>query len=289
MDTIPQVAAAMQQVLTTTAYALGRSSGFVQRASKLDGASFTQAWIFAWMANPISTWEDVSQSAATIGVAISTQGLEQGCPAAAAALLEGVLAAAVQQVISADTVAIPLLARCTHVFVQDSSTIALPPSLVARWQGCGGSSAHGAAALKLQVQLDLRHETLHGLALQDGRAADQRTPLWQEPLVAGALYLADLGCFRLRRFAAIAAADAFWLTRYQQGTVLFPEDGQRRDTPWPCWRASSATRRTCRCRWGWASVWQCNCWRCGRPGRWRISVAAVCGRRRRKTASSPPS
>lgn len=231
MDTIPQVAAAMQQVLTTTACDLGRSSGFVQRASKLDGASFTQAWVFACMANPMPTWEDVSQSAATSGVAISPQGLEQRCTEAAATLLEQVLSAAVQQVIAADAVAIPLLTRFTHVFVQDSSTIVLPSSLVERWRGCGGSSSHGAAALKLQVQLDLRHGTLQGPALQDGRASDQTTPLWEAPLVAGALYLADLGYFRLRRFAEIEAADAYWLTRYQQGTALFTEDGQRWDNP----------------------------------------------------------
>lgn len=231
MDTIPQVAAAMQQVLTTTACDLGRSSGFVQRASKLDGASFTQAWVFACMANPMPTWEDVSQSAATSGVAISPQGLEQRCTEAAATLLEQVLSAAVQQVIAADAVAIPLLTRFTHVFVQDSSTIVLPSSLVERWRGCGGSSSHGAAALKLQVQLDLRHGTLQGPALQDGRASDQTTPLWEAPLVAGALYLADLGYFRLRRFAELEAADAYWLTRYQQGTALFTEDGQRWDNP----------------------------------------------------------
>lgn len=231
MDTIPQVAAAMQQVLTTTARDLGRSSGFVQRASKLDGASFTQAWVFACMANPMPTWEAVSQSAATIGVAISPQGLEQRCTEAAATLLEQVLAAAVQQVIAADPVAIPLLTRFTHVFVQDSSTIVLPPSLAERWRGCGGSRSDGAAALKLQVQLDLRHGTLQGPALQDGRASDQTTPLWEAPLVAGALYLADLGYFRLRRFAEIDAADAYWLTRYQHGTVLFTEDGQRWDNP----------------------------------------------------------
>lgn len=229
MDTIPQVAAAMQQVLTTTARDLGRSSGFVQRAGKLDGASFTQAWVFACMANPMPTWEDISQSAATIGVAVSPQGLEQRCTEAAATLLEEVLAAAVQQVITGEAVTIPLLARFTHVFVQDSSTIVLPTSLVERWKGCGGSTTTGDAALKLQVQLDLRHGTLQGPALQDGRAADQRTPLWETPILAGALYLADLGYFRLRRFAEIDAADAYWLSRYQQGTALFTADGQRWD------------------------------------------------------------
>lgn len=230
MDTIPQVAAAMEQTLITTARELGRSSGFVQRAGKLDGASFTQAWVFACLATPMPTWEDISQSAATIGVAITPQGLEQRCTEAAATLLEQVLAAAVQQVIAAEPVAVPLLANFSAVFVQDSSTILLPPSLCERWRGCGGSDQTGDAALKLQVQLDLLHGTLHGPALQEGRAADQATPLWDTPPLPGALYLADLGYFRLRRFAAIDAAGAYWLSRYQQGTALFTADGQRWDS-----------------------------------------------------------
>jgi hypothetical protein len=40
------------------------------------------------------------------------------------------------------------------VYVQDSTTIVLPPDLAAVWRGCGGSTNHGDAALKLQIQLD---------------------------------------------------------------------------------------------------------------------------------------
>jgi hypothetical protein len=73
MDTITQVATAMREMLTTTANALARSTGFVQRTSKLTGAGFVKAWVFACMAFPMPTWEDVSQSAATVGVAITAQ------------------------------------------------------------------------------------------------------------------------------------------------------------------------------------------------------------------------
>jgi hypothetical protein len=199
----------------------------VQRASKPDGAGFTQAWVFASLATPLPTWEDVSQSAATVGVAITAQGLQQRCTPAAATLLEEVLAVSVQHVIAAEPVAIPLLQRFTSVYIQDSSTIVLPSALVERWEGCGGSSETGSAALKLQVQLDLSRGALHGPFLQAGRAADQTSPLQDAPIVAGALYLADLGYFQLQRFAAIAAADAFFLTRYQSGTALFTTDGRR--------------------------------------------------------------
>lgn len=229
MDTIAQVATAMRAILTTTATSLARASGFVQRTSKLTGAGFVQAWVFACMASPMPTWEDVCQSAATVGVAITAQGLEARCTKAAATLLEQVLAASLLQVLAAKPVAIPLLNRFPSVFIEDSSTIVLPPVLAETWRGCGGSSAATNAALKVQVRLDLCNGTLHGPALQDGRAADQRSPLHDAPIVAGALYLADLGYWSLARFARIAADAGFWLSRYQPQTALFTADGQRWD------------------------------------------------------------
>jgi hypothetical protein len=229
MDTIAQVAAAMREILTSTANTLARTSGFVQRTSKLTGAGFVQAWVFACMASPMPTWEDVSQSAATVGVRITAQGLADRCGESAATLLKEVLQASIQQVIAAEPVAIPLLNRFSSVFIEDSSTIVLPPVLAETWRGCGGTTAHGNAALKVQVRLDLCHGTLRGPALQDGRAADQRSPLHDELLVAKALYLADLGYWSLLRFARIAAAGAFWLSRYQPQTVLFTADGSRWD------------------------------------------------------------
>lgn len=229
MSTIPQVAEAMQQVLTMTARTLGRETGFVQRASQLDGASFVQAWIFAVMATPMPTWEDVSQSAATIGAPITAQGLEQRCDESAAHLLEEVLAASVAQVIAADPVAIPLLARFTSLFIDDSTTIVLPPLLDDYWRGTGKPGSATAASLKLQVRLDLSRGALWGPALQNGRACDAISPLRELPIVAGALYLADLGYWSLARFAALDQAGAFWLSRYLPYTTLFTEDGRRWD------------------------------------------------------------
>jgi Transposase DDE domain len=229
MDTIAQVATAMREILTTTANTLARRSGFVQRTSKLTGAGFVQAWVFACMASPMPTWEDVSQSAATIGIAITAQGLEERCGESAATLLKEVLHASIQQVIATEPVAIPLLNRFPSVFIEDSSTIVLPPVLADAWQGCGGTTTHGNAALKVQVRLDLCCGTLRGPALQDGRAADQRSPLHTEPIVAKALYLADLGYWSLARFGRIASAGGFWLSRYQPQTALFTADGQRWD------------------------------------------------------------
>jgi len=71
MPIIEDVAVAMQTVLNLVAYDLGRETGFVQRDSKLNGASFVQTLVFSYLADPNASLSDLTQTAAAIGVAIS--------------------------------------------------------------------------------------------------------------------------------------------------------------------------------------------------------------------------
>ena len=230
MTTVPQLADVLQTVLTTTADALARTTGFVQRRSKLTGAAFVQALVFGWLANPQATLEALAQAAAAVGVAISPQGLDQRCTEAAAAFLEQVLAAAVQAVIAADPVAIPLLRRFTAVVLLDCSTIVLPDALALWWPGCGGTSpAHTAAALKLGVRFDLCTGTLRGPLLVDGRTHESTMPLQTAPLPPGALRLADLGFFDLAVFADLAVRGVYWLSRLHLPTTVYDPEGHPRD------------------------------------------------------------
>jgi hypothetical protein len=96
------------------------------------------------------------------------------------------------------------------------------------WQGCGGThEGEGAAALKVQVALDLCQGTLQGPFLQSGRSQDRSAPTQSLPLPAGALRLSDLGFFSLDVLQDIAAKGAFFLSRLQVQTVLYVAEGQR--------------------------------------------------------------
>ena len=146
MTTIPQVARAMREILTTTAAEAGRTTRFVQRTSPLHGATFSQTLVFGFLGNPQATLEELTQTAAALGVAISPQALEQRFTASAAACLHQVLLTAIARVITEEPVTIPLLQRLTAVYVQDSSTIVLPEVFAAQWHGCGGSTSSSASA-----------------------------------------------------------------------------------------------------------------------------------------------
>ena len=227
--TIPQVARAMREVLTTTADAAAKATQFVHRTSPLGGATFSQTLVFGFLGNPQASLEELAQTGATLGIPITPQALDQRFTPAAAACLEQVLRAAITRIIAADPVAIPLLERFTAVSVQDSSTIVLPEALAAVWQGCGGTATSGtAAALKFQVRLELRTGKLEGPQLQDGRASD-RAALLPTTLPGGALWLADLGYWSLETWQTLDQQGVCWLSRLQVQTAVYDATGQPRD------------------------------------------------------------
>ena len=230
MSTIPQVARAVQHLLTTVATAAGRASGFVQRASPLTGATFTQTLVFGFLAQPHASLDELAQTAATVGAPVSAQALDQRFTPQAAACLQQVLAAAVSQALAADPVAVPLLQRFTRVDLLDTSCIQLPAALAAQWPGSGNQHTAGTrATLKLAVRLDLTCGVLAGPDLHPGRTADRACPLHHDPGTRGGLRLADLGFFDMDQFAAIGTAGGYWLSRLRTGTVVYDQTGARLD------------------------------------------------------------
>lgn len=84
MATIPQVARAMREILTTTADDAARTTHFVQRQSRRGGATVSQTLVVGFLSNPQATLEELAQTAATLGGRITPQALDQRFTAAAA-------------------------------------------------------------------------------------------------------------------------------------------------------------------------------------------------------------
>lgn len=228
--TVPELAATMQAVLTTTADAAARARGWLRRRRRLTGASFTQALVFGWLQNPQATLEDLAHATATVGTPVSPQALDQRFTAPAADCLRRVLGAAVRHVLAAQRAALPLLRRFHGVSLLDSTTRALPAALAAVWPGCGGRSATaGQAALKVQVRWEVTAGAIDGLTLHAGRDADTAADLPRAPLPRGALRLADLGYFDLGVWRAYDRQGVYWLTRWKHGTALSTPRGRVAD------------------------------------------------------------
>jgi hypothetical protein len=237
MNSIAQIMEAMQTVLTQEADRLGRETGFIQRQVKWSGRTFVQTLVLGFLSNPEASYSELSQSAATLGLGISNQGLEQRFTETAAVFVRQVLEAMVKQVVLTNCNPFPVLDSFNGVYIRDSSVIALPNELQEIWHGVGGTAGE-TAALKLQVNLDFQTGRVHGPVLQEGRAHDQTSPFQTESLPAGALHLGDLGYFNLDRLAKDQAEGVFWITRLKLGTSVYGLDGQRLELA--SWLSSSA-------------------------------------------------
>lgn len=230
MSSVADLAQTLQTLLTTTADHLATSTGCIRRRRKLSGATLAQTLVLGWLHRPEATVHQLAQMAATLGVTITPQGLAQRFTPETATFLQQVLEAAVTQVLASDPVAIPLLRRFPAVLIQDSSIVLLPAPLAATWRGCGSADPQvAAAAIKLQVRLDLLSGALQGPLLQDGRVHDLKAPAQTLDLPTGALRLADLGYFSLATLQHLSRQGDYWLTRWQAGTVVLDAQGRALD------------------------------------------------------------
>ena len=98
----------MQDILTTNADIVAKAVGFIKRQRKFSGSTFAQTLIFGWLNDPEATLEDLTQTAADLGVKISPQGLEKRFTYEAADFLKHILENAVGRTISAHPVGISI-------------------------------------------------------------------------------------------------------------------------------------------------------------------------------------
>jgi len=217
MSIIPQVSHAMHTLLTTTVETVATTVTYVKRAdrAKFTPSTLIQTLVYGWLANPTASLGQLAQMAARIGVEVSPQAIDRRFTMATAQVLQEVLTASMEHLITADPVAIPILQRFTSVRIHDSTTIGLPDTLTTSYRGCGNDTSRGTAGLKCGVQLDLLTGALCGLDLTDGRASDQALPIQHAPMPAGSLRLADLGFYNLGVLAALDRDGIYWLSRLQ--------------------------------------------------------------------------
>jgi len=225
MNIIPQVVKSIQYVLTSVSDFIAVETGFIQRLRKLSGSGFVQTLVFGWLANPNATLEQLTQTAATLGITITTQGLDKRFTDKAALCLLKILEAATATVIASKPVAIPILNRFNGVYIQDSSTITLPDTLAVIWSGCGGSTSENtSSSLKTQIRLNINTGELCGPYLQHGKEHDQSSQLSDIPLPKSALRIADLGYFSLSDFNHFNTDGIYWLSRVKSSCNVYFSD-----------------------------------------------------------------
>lgn len=195
---------------TAQVEASARRTGFVRRTSKISGKV-----LLALV--PVGTWSTrttaLAQLAATAAqlptpVDISPEALHQRMTRRAVAFLRELLQRAFAQLHLGDTVwDAGLFAAFSAVHIADSTSVALPPTLKDSFPGNGGGASVAGAKIQLVWEY-LSHSCAH-LALVAGTTPDN-TYLDTVVQLAqrGALFLFDLGCFKMTALAQIAEAEA---------------------------------------------------------------------------------
>jgi hypothetical protein len=202
--------------------AAARRTGFVRRASKITGKVFLALVTFG----PWSTAKtSLAQLAAKAGqlpapVEVSPEAIHQRMNTRALAFLREMLQSAFAKLHTGNTVCEEgLFAPFTRVHLADSTGFGLPDTLKDLFPGAGGSGARAGA--KLQLVWDYKSSTFDHFALipwniPDNKYIDTVVALAQR----GALFLFDLGYFKLAAFAHIVAAQAYFLSRLNHQTTL---------------------------------------------------------------------
>ena len=113
-----------------------------------------------------------------------------------------------------------LFAPFTAVHIADSTGFEFPPALKDLFPGSGGSAA--AAGAKIQLVWEYLSHSFAHLALVAGTTPDNK---YIDTVVGlarrGALFLFDLGYFKVTALAQIAEAEAYFLTRLNHQTALY--------------------------------------------------------------------
>jgi len=113
-----------------------------------------------------------------------------------------------------------LFAPFTAVHIADSTGFELPTSLKALFPGSGGGASTAGAKIQLVWEY-LSHSFAH-LALVAGTTPDNKYIDTVVKLAQrGALFLFDLGYFKIKALAQIAEAEAYFLTRHHHQAALF--------------------------------------------------------------------
>jgi hypothetical protein len=226
VEIISRVGSALQDLFGNIAEEVGRATGIIVRKRKFTALSLARTFVLGFLRNPEASDEELARIAVQCGADVTPQAVDQRHSPKLVAFLKELFCRATKMVVGSDKALAPLLERFTSVIVMDSSTIGLPDSVRQEYAGCGGSHGGGAAALKLQTELDLRSGAVTHVEIEPGRSPDGATSRQHVRRGPGSLRITDLGYFSLAVFAAMTQAGEYFLSRLQYPTGVMLPDGE---------------------------------------------------------------
>jgi hypothetical protein len=200
---------------------------FVKRKSKLGAKIFFESLVLTCLANPKASLEDMCGFIKLRGTKISKQGLHQRFTIEAATLMQNFFQKSLQQFKTEKCASFDLLKSFSSVEIIDSSIIALPEDLKDIYPGYGRNGLE--AGLKIQTTYKYLHGQIGDVSITKGCKSDQGYDGYLDKIKRGALYLLDLGYFKLLAFETIAKNGAYFISKYFYATKIFDSKNKKVD------------------------------------------------------------
>ena len=231
MSILQQVPEKMQTILQSVPDEVASQTGCIQRKRKLTGSALTQILVFGWLETPEASYQHLTETAASLGIQVSRQALEQRLTCETAEMLKLILEAAITEMleVAGQRQTLPLLQQFTGVYVQDSTWIRLPDELHETWKGHPKKNHPKKAALKLHLCFDVLTGGFQHFQLTDGMTADNTAIKTAQPLPQGSLRLADLAYFSLDELQNLTENGIYWVSRLKANSYLADDTGERLD------------------------------------------------------------
>jgi len=216
------VSEAIRTILTERATALERPTDFVERSSaRLSGAVFAQTLVFGFLTFPQASYAQLQHVAASLGVSVSRQAVQQRFGPASVLFMRQLLEEAVAQVIQSDGRVPELFSRFSGIYLQDGTEITLPPARAQQYPSSGKESG----CLRVQLRLEYGQGVGLGLWLEPGGQGENSGPAVQTPVPEGAIWETDAGYLNLSRIRQQGETGRFWIIAPRADLAFFESNG----------------------------------------------------------------
>ena len=203
--------------------ATARRTGFVKRASKITGKLFLALVTFGPWHAANTTLAQLAAKVAQLDkqVDVSPEAIHQRMNKKAIVFLQDMIRQALAKAHTLERVCEDgLFTFFTKVYIADSTGFALPEALHQIFPGSGGSAAKAGA--KIQAVWAYKSSVFGHFALTPWNIPEQR---YVDTVIAlaqkGLLFLFDLGYFKVKAFASLATAGAYFCCRLNHQTTIY--------------------------------------------------------------------
>lgn len=221
---VSKICAPVINFFTKTVNEVDKAVKFVKRRSKLNARLFSETLIAGCLSGNVSL-ERMSEMLKERGIKISKQGLHQRFNDEAKLLMQNLFEKSLVEFKTERSDLVELLKSFSSVKITDSTGISLPSNLKDLYRGHGGLASE--AGIKLQLMFDYLHGQVSKVTMTEGCRSDQGFTEYFNDIEKNALYLQDLGYFKIDSFLKIHKNDAYFVSRHLYSTTLLDDQGER--------------------------------------------------------------